>query len=98
MTIDFAYIYPKHFYSAQDKNLEERLRVIDGLTEILKRAVGSYSPSTVILKDGNSFSGFLKTLHLNREGEGFAEFIESGKKTKRKYGFDEIASITLESD
>ncbi len=94
MTIESAYIYPLHYYHAQDAVQIAREDVVRELILLMNRGPGILQPSRVTLKDGSSFEGIPFSIQMRSHRAMVVQFTDHAEPFPRVVDVDEIASVS----
>jgi hypothetical protein len=93
MTIEGAYIYPKSNDLAQGPPPMAKEDFFKELLKLMNRGPGILQPSSIILKDGNSFEGIPFSIQMGSHRTMVVQFIVNSEPVPRVVDVDDIASI-----
>jgi len=91
--IDEAFLYPRPQLAEDASSGMQRDAIIHELFRLLSGDSGTRHKSTVLLKDGESFTGVPFSIQSSTRGP-MVQFVTEGELAPRVLGIDEIASIS----
>lgn len=92
-TIDEVYVYPSYLFTVQGSGPMTQDEVLREVFRLISRASDAVPSSTVILRDGDKFTGFPFAIQSGSHRPMLVQFIAEGEPAPRMIGIDEIASI-----